>query len=260
MRARHVREAAVGDVLQTSGDASRAVIFNVRYVDDLGQLLRDQPDHIRPRVVLAEEVRLDVDARVVALIVVPDVRAFGREDVYAFGDARRVINLIELILEPLVDVNLLRLDADLHQVTNGLRDYLARRDDPRAAAGVDLEADHVVRPEKAPPRINRLRFACQRAHPALHHFAHDFAVDLQPVFAQTFRRFDRDDFAGIRPGHSGGGGGFMRSDDLVFRGVTLRMDGRSQRGRGKELDEGSTFHRSSRFHTSISFTRIFLMS
>src|SRR5262249_61932530 len=176
MRGRHVRKAAVGDVIQTSGDASRAVIFHVRNVDDLGQLLRDQPDHIRPRVVLAEEVRLDVDARVVALIVIPHVRAFSREDVYAFGDARRVIDLIELILEPLVDVNLLRLDADRRQVANGLSDDLVRRDDPRAAAGVDLDGDRVFWSEKSPPRINRLRVAGHRARPALHHFAPWFAV------------------------------------------------------------------------------------
>src|SRR5262249_1102 len=107
-------------------------------------------------------------------------------------------------------------DADLRQVADCFGHDLARRDYPWPAAGVDLDADHVFGAEKPPPGIDRLRVSGQRAHPALHHLANDLAVDLQPVFAHTFRGFHRDDLAGIRAGDAGSAGGFVGRDDLIF--------------------------------------------
>src|SRR5262249_53294779 len=117
-------------------------------------------------------------------------------------------------------------------------------DDPGTADDIDLNAHDVVGRDEAAPRIDRFRVAGQFPHPALHHLAHDLIVDFQPVLAQTYRRFHRNDFARIRPWHPGRGGGFVRRDDLVLRNVTgfTRVICRSQRSRGKELDESSAFH------------------
>ena len=93
VRARDVVELAVGDVLQAAGHAGRAVVLHVRHVDDLRELLGDHPDQVRARVVLAEEVGLDVDVRVEAEPGVGrfDADAGGHELVVlaAAGSARR---------------------------------------------------------------------------------------------------------------------------------------------------------------------------
>src|SRR4029453_7675206 len=60
MGAIYVVESAVGDVLQAPGHAGRAVIFHVRYVYNLRELLRDHPEEERTRVVLAGKRGLDV--------------------------------------------------------------------------------------------------------------------------------------------------------------------------------------------------------
>ncbi len=80
VRARDVREAAVGDVLQAAGDAGRAVVLHVRDVDDLREPLRHEPHHVRPRVLFAEEIGLEVRGGIVAAVVGVAVGALGGDD------------------------------------------------------------------------------------------------------------------------------------------------------------------------------------
>jgi hypothetical protein len=61
--------------------------------------LRHEPHHVGPRVVLAEEVRLEVGGRIVAAVVDVPVGALGRHDLHAVGQMRRVVHLVELILK-----------------------------------------------------------------------------------------------------------------------------------------------------------------
>ncbi len=85
VRARDVREAAVGDVLEAAGNAGGAVILHVGDVDDLRQLARDEPHEVRSRVFLAEEIRLDIGRRVVAGVVGVAIGVLCRGDLQAFG-------------------------------------------------------------------------------------------------------------------------------------------------------------------------------
>ncbi len=178
MRARDVREAAVGDVLQAARDAGGAVILHVRDVDDLGQALRHQAHHVRARVLFAEEIRLQVGGRIVAAVVDVTIGALGGDDLQALGKMRRVVALVELILETLVEVDLRYRHADTGELADGLGDDLVRGYAVRIAAAIDLDADDVGRHEEPPPGVRRRARAGQRAHAARHHLAHDGVVRL----------------------------------------------------------------------------------
>ena len=56
VRAVHVREMAVGDILQEARDTRGAVLLHVGYVDNLRQRLGDQAHQKRTRVFLAEKL------------------------------------------------------------------------------------------------------------------------------------------------------------------------------------------------------------
>ena len=73
---------------------------------------RHEPHHVRARVLFAEEIGLEIGGRIVAAVVGVAVRALGGDDLHALGQVRRVVALVELILEPLVDVDLRQRDAD----------------------------------------------------------------------------------------------------------------------------------------------------
>ena len=229
MRARHVGEAAVGDVLQAAGHAGRPVILHVGDVDDLRQPARHQPHDVRPRVLFAEEIRLEVGGRIVAAVVDVPVGALGRDDLDALWQVRRVVALVHLVLKPLVHVDLRHRDADARQLAHDFGHDLVRGDAVRIAAAVDLDADDVRRFEEAPPGVSRRAGARQRAHALRHHLAHDRVVCLAGRGVDGFGRLDRHHAARIRARHPGSRRRRVARDDTKRRNVLGLLDGSSER-------------------------------
>ena len=170
MRARHVGEIAVGDILQAAGDARRAVVLHVGHVDDLGEALRDQAHQVGAGVLFAEEVDLHVGGGIVAGD--PAAQRFGGLDVHPGGDVAVVVDRIHLVLEALVDPHLRGLHAHHAEIAHDFRHDFRRGHDARRARAVDLDADHVLRADEARPSVARVAVAGEGAHAARHHFAH----------------------------------------------------------------------------------------
>ncbi len=148
------------------------MVLHVRHVDDLRELLGDHPDQVRPRVFLAEEVHLHVDVRIETE---PGVRRFhahaGRHELV-------VLRIEDLTAAPLVDDDVLRLDADGHQVAGDFRHDLRHRHRAGCARGIDLDADEVLGVEEARPAVARILVAGERRHSARNHRLYGRHVDL----------------------------------------------------------------------------------
>src|SRR5215472_2250680 len=81
MRAGHVAEVSVGNVLEAPGDAGCAVILHIRNVDDLGKAFGDEANQVRARILFAEEIDLDVSARIIVGHLA--ARVFGGDNIHA---------------------------------------------------------------------------------------------------------------------------------------------------------------------------------
>src|SRR5437899_3729942 len=102
MRARDIREVAVGHVLEAARNPRRGVILHVGDIDDFCKTLAYEPYEIRAGVVLAEEVDLNVGVRIVAEN--RTAWSFDGDDMDAARNLTVIVDALELIQEPLVDV------------------------------------------------------------------------------------------------------------------------------------------------------------
>src|SRR5437867_3559518 len=151
MRASYIGKIAVRDVLETSGHARRAVVFHVGHVDDLGESLGHQPDKVRARVFLAEEIHLHVSARIVAEHAA--TRRFHGNNVDALRNMTLVMHALQLIQEALIDVDLFRLDSHDAEVTYDLAHYFRSRHDVGRARAVHFDTHYIIRTDEARPGI-----------------------------------------------------------------------------------------------------------
>ena len=209
------------------------MILHVRDVDDLRQARGHEPHHVGARVLFAEERRLEVGRGIVAAVVDVPVGAFGRDDLQAGRQVRRVVHLVELILKPLVHVDLRQRHADRHELADGLGHDLVRGHAERIAAAVDLDADDVRRLEETPPRVRRRAGARQRAHPPRHHLAHDLVVGLVGRDVDALVGFDRHDAAGVRARHAGRRRWSIAGHHAQGRQVRPGRSGRARAGSGR---------------------------
>src|ERR1700722_1278319 len=66
MRARHIIEGAVAQILQAAGDSGGRMVLHGGDIDDLGESVSHYPRHIRTILPLAEKSSLAINVRIVA--------------------------------------------------------------------------------------------------------------------------------------------------------------------------------------------------
>ena len=70
-----------------------------RDVDDFREPARDQPHHVRPGVLLAEQIGLDVGGRIVAAVVRVRVLPLGGDRLDVGRKVGRVVHVVELLFD-----------------------------------------------------------------------------------------------------------------------------------------------------------------
>ena len=232
------------------------MILHVRDVDDLGEPLADQAHHVRPRVVLAEEIGLDEGKRIVAAVVGVAIGAFGGDGVHSLRQVRRVVAFVHLVLKALVDVDVRRRDAQRRELPDDFRHDLVVRDAVGVTAAVHLQADDVGGREEPPPRLVWRRIAGQRAHPARQHLAHDLGVRRARRRIHARVRLDLRDDTRIGPGHAEAGRGWYFVTTCNRGKPADGFTDAGERHAGQQTNERTSIHREFLFLRGRHYTSL----
>src|SRR5579872_760874 len=264
MGARYIVEGAIGQILESSGDTGRRVIFHGRDVDDFRDFLRYDGCHVGTGFPLAEEIGVAVNLGFVAIPATGEC-VLDAHNANLWRQQRLITADIDLVGIPVVDQDVPSRHPNGADSRNNLANDLGRRTASGRSGWVDLDADNVFRFDEFGPRITCRGFTRQRLHALLELTLYDRLRNAVSYDRTGVAHLD--DSSGKQSRHAKrrwlvvwqavkfnrrSSGNRIRSNRLRMHLRIETLHEQRSASNTTDLDEGTTVHIPSGFHSAKS--------